>query len=111
MEKLEKVLEKPWNVLVGIVSATFGVVAGFEQLADISLELRFIIVGITCLSAMVCVAEVLAMKLSSTAGFTPEAPRKVSALYKAACVALLLIVAGLSTFLCMKIVTFHNVRI
>jgi hypothetical protein len=112
MAKLEALLEKPWNLLVGAVTIGFAVLMGFERdLAEVSLELRFIIVGMICVGAMFFVAEVLALKRKGSTGYVAEAARGPSSLDIIWRGTSLLIVGVLATFLLLKIVTFHNVRI
>ncbi len=112
MANLEALLERPWNLLVGAATTAFALVTGFERdLAEISLELRFIVVGIVCLGAMLFTAEVLALKRESSTGFASDTPSEPSVFDKIWRIVLLLVVGCLAAFLLLKIVTFHNIRI
>jgi hypothetical protein len=111
MANLGTLLERPWNLLVGAATTAFALIIGFERLAEISLELRFIFVGIICFGAMLFSAEALALKRKSSTGLAPEAPRVPSAFDKIWRIVLLLIVGCAAAFFLLKIVTFHNIRI
>jgi len=112
MAKLEALLEKPWNLLVGAVTTALALVMGFErELAEVSLELRFFIVGFICLCAILFAAEVLALERERSVGFPagrPNGPSKLNLIGRGL---LLVLVALLATILLLEIVTYHNIRI
>jgi hypothetical protein len=112
MSKLETIFEKPWNMVVGGATLGISLLVGFDRdLVDISLELRFIIVGLVCFAAMIFVVEVVALKHGRAAGFVPGNLPKISMIGKMSRITAILAVDGLALLLLLKIVTFHNIRI
>jgi len=99
-------------MVFGVAEISVSLLVGFERdLVDISLELRFIVVGILCVTAMIFVAEVVALKHGRTAGFVQGSSPRKSLVGKIGRIFAILAVAGLTVFLLLNIVTFHNIRI
>jgi hypothetical protein len=101
-----------WKILAAGVSTSFALLAGFEHdLANLSLELRFIIVGILCLGVELFVAEALRFKKHRGTGFHNKDEGNPSTLNVGIRVAAIIAVAVFSSWLVGEILRFHNIRI
>jgi hypothetical protein len=112
MANLEGIFEKPWKILAAAVSTCVALLVGFERdLAALSLELRFAIVGILCLGAELFVAEVLAFKRAKSVGFSKKSNAAPTPMSKILSIVVLVGIAAASVLLLLQIVNFHNIRI
>lgn len=102
MGNLESMFEKPWKMWVAVVSVAFGFLVAFERdLADISLEFRFAIVGVGSVVAVILMARILALRHKSKTSLIGTIGRGL----------VIVGVSGLAMLMLMRIVTFHNIRI
>jgi hypothetical protein len=103
-----------WERVVTIVALTFGTIVSFERnLVEISLERRFLIVGLAGALATVWFAKILRPERTQlSVGFgLPKKTNQRSLGWFAIRAVFILAMAAMSVFLLRETITFHNVRV
>jgi hypothetical protein len=115
MGKLSELLEGHWKKGATVVTSTFAIVMAFEHgLAKVSLELRFAVVGVASLAAIISIAEMLRLKPDhSSPGFhsnTQNIP-PITVVGVALRIAVMIATSAGAAVLVIETANFHNIRL
>jgi hypothetical protein len=114
MSRFADGIEEHWEILAAFLTTVFGALTAFEShFAEISLETRFLMAGVTAGVAALAVAEMSRYGPTRSAGFhlRTKKPPSLSTPWFARRVTAILAMCALGVFLLHETATFHNVRV